>query len=235
LLAQVVLASSCSWPPDINYPDPPPIGVTPIDTSAPTLIVTINIDEDQDAADHLTNISFAFRTHSIEENNYVLFGKGENVTCNVESILGLTTLQQYVLKVRRNVDDLQGYDCVYIGYTESIGLLAPVPMIDVQARSELSPQQPQVGGQGYSIRYTPDSNDLACSITADAIDSARTVINGPHSSSNIGTYVGPATSSLQGSGEILLKRTCTWTLQRPFYAIYLTYQSTASIEVTWSH
>ncbi|HLW00681.1 MAG TPA: hypothetical protein VKT82_18635 [Ktedonobacterales bacterium] len=240
VLAHVMLASSCSVPTDLGNTDPPAadpplIGVTPIDTSAATLIVTINIDEDQDAADHQTNFTFKFRTHVIKENNYVLFDAGQYVTCNVHSILELNTLQQYPLKVPRLGYDLQGYTCFYIGYTEGIGQLAPVPMIDVRARSMLAPQQPQVDGEGYRIRYTPDSDDLACSITADAIDAAHHDIGGSPSSSDLGLYVGPATNSLQGTGEIILKRICTWTLHQPFYAINLTYESTASVEVTWSH
>ena len=63
VLAHVILVASCSTPSALSFTDPPaadppPIGVTPIDTSAPTLIVTISINENQDATDHLTSITF---------------------------------------------------------------------------------------------------------------------------------------------------------------------------------
>src|SRR5260370_19681241 len=45
--------------------------ITPIDTSASTLMVTIGITEDQDATDGRSNITFQFRTAVVEEDNFV--------------------------------------------------------------------------------------------------------------------------------------------------------------------
>lgn len=243
-LVSLVLLSSCTAPSSLAFtnPDPPdpPIGVTPIDTSAPTLTVTITIDEDQDATDHLTDITFRFSTTVIEEKNYVKFNKGQYVTCNNKILTLGTTAQTYTLPVPRHGDYKDRYACFYIGYKNGSGLLPAVPMIDVIARSELSPQQPQVRGEGYTISYTRDSSNLACTLTANALD-ASSHIDGPPSSSDSGTYVGPATTTLKGEGQIVLKRTCSWTLdynpaaQQFFHKIFLTYQSTASVEVTWTH
>ena len=128
-----------------------------------------------------------------------------------------------------------GYTCSYTGYTQAVGQLAPVTMIDVAARSRLSPQQPSESPKGYTISYTPDSRERACPMTADAADSANNLIPGVASSSDLGMYQGPATSSLTGAGTILLHRTCSWTLHDPFNTMSLTYQSMASVVVTWSH
>ncbi len=49
------------------------------------------------------------------------------------------------------------------------------------------------------------------------------------------SHQSPATRSLTGTGTILLQRTCAWTLHDPFDTMSLTYQSTASVAVTWSH
>jgi hypothetical protein len=125
------------------------------------------------------------------------------------------------------------YTCSYTGYTPGIGQLAPVPMIDVAARSRLSPQQPSESLKGYTISYTPDSHERACPMRADAADGINK-ISGVASSSDLGVYSGPATSSLTGAGTIILQRTCSWTLHDPFNTMSLTYQSMASVAVTWS-
>ncbi len=141
-----------------------------------------------------------------------------------------TDVPMYPLSVAQG-----GYACSYTGYTQGRGQLAPVTMIDVAARSRLSPHQPSVSSQGYAIGYAPDSLDRACPMTADAADSANNVIPGSASSSALGVYHGPAINSLAGAGTILLQRTCSWTLHNPFDTMSLTYQSTASVAVTWSH
>jgi hypothetical protein len=215
--------------------DPPPIiGVTPIDTSAPTLKVMVTIDEDQDTADHMSNIIFQFRTIVIKENNFVIFDAEQRVTCNT-ALLKLVNVSKYTLKVPRYGDAQGRYQCDYVGATLGVSL-PPVSMFDIAARSTLSPQPPGVNPQGYTIRYNADPDSLACPITAEALDSTKKPIQGPSSTSNLGIYVGPATQTLKGTGEIILARTCSWTWHnKPFDTLTLTYQSTASVEVTWTH
>jgi len=204
-------------------------GVTPMDTSARTLMVTIGIMEDQDATDGKSTISLQFRTAVVEEDNSVRFAHQEAVTCNGITVL-LNDAPVYTVSVARG-----GYLCSYTGYTPGIGQLAPVTLLDVAARSVLAPQQPTVNSTGYTISYTPDSREHACPLTADATDGANNVISGPASSSDHGVYQGPATSSLTGIGTIRLQRTYSWTLHNPFDTMSLTYQSMASVAVTWSH
>lgn len=206
----------------------PSLAVTPSDTSAGTLIVTIEITEDQDATNGMSNIALQFRTDAVDEDNYVRFDDQETVMCN-DVTLKLNDSPSYTLSVAQG-----GYSCSYTGNTQGIGQLAPVTMIHVAARSTLAPQQPSVSSQGYQISYTPDSSARACPMTADATDGSNNVIHGPSSSSDLGVYNGPATGSLTGTGAILLKRTCSWTLHDPFDTINLTYKSTASVAVTWS-
>jgi hypothetical protein len=203
--------------------------ITPRDTSARTLMVTIGITEDQDATDGRSTISLQFRTDAVEEDNSVRFAHQEAVTCNGVT-LKLNDAPMSTLSVAQG-----GYACSYTGYTQGIGQLAPVIMIDVAARSRLSPQQPSVGSKGYTISYTPDSHKRSCPMTVDAVGGANNVIPGVASSSDLGVYHGPATSSLAGTGTIRLQRTCSWTLHDPFDTMSVTYQSTASVAVTWSH
>lgn len=203
--------------------------ITPRDTSASTLMVTIGITEDQDATDGKSTISLQFRTAVVEEDNSVRFAHQESVTCNGVTVQ-LHDAPVYTVSVVRG-----GYLCSYTGYTPDSGQLAPVTMLDVAARSILTPQQPTVSSQGYTISYTPDSPDHACPMTADATDGANNVIPGGAASSDLGVYHGPATSALSGAGTIRLQRTCSWSLHDPFDTIRVTYQSLASMAVTWSH
>ena len=203
--------------------------ITPRDTSARTLMVTIGITEDQDATDGRSTIRLQFRTAAVQEDNSVRFVHREAVTCNGVTVK-LNDASAYTLSVARG-----GYLCSYTGYAPGIGQLAPVTMLDVAARSVLAPQRPTVSSQGYTISYTPDLSERACPMIADAADSANDVIPGPAASSDLGVYHGPAISSLTGPGTIRLQRTCSWTLHHPFDSIRLSYQSLASVAVTWSH
>jgi hypothetical protein len=164
--------------PPMNSASTDPLGVTPIDTAAPTLIVTIKINEDQDATDHMSNITFQFKTNVIEESNYVLFDDQENVTCDGDNgpFLKLNNQQTYTLKVPQ-----QRYTCWYTGDTKGIGKLPRVLLTDVATKSRLSPQPPLVNGQGYKISYTPDTDGLACPIKAYANDSTGKSIPGSSS------------------------------------------------------
>src|SRR5215469_16635379 len=124
----LILCSSCAMPDGLAPSDPPPdpLAVTPMDTAAHTLIVNIRIDEDQDATDHMSIISFQFRTDVIEEDNYVIFDDQERVFCNGE-LLALNNQQVYRLKVPRKDD----YQCSYIGNTQGIGTLKAEQMFDI--------------------------------------------------------------------------------------------------------
>ena len=76
LLVPCILLFSCGGL--IGDPPPDPLGVTPNNTPASTLKVTINIIEDQDAADQQSSIQFWFQTDLIQENNYLTL-------CRIES------------------------------------------------------------------------------------------------------------------------------------------------------
>jgi hypothetical protein len=229
LLLVCMVLSGCSMTDPASANADPPLRVTPIDTSADEMIATILINEDQDATDRLSVVNLKMSIDAIEEDNYANFHHGEYVVCNgVKVMMGDTPL--YTFKI-----DPSGYTCSYRGFKPGVGLRAAVTMIDVATRSRLLPQTPSFSSQGYTIRYTPDSSSLACPITAVATDSSGNTINGNASSSANGVYNGPNTGSLTGTGEIVLKRTCSWKFKDAFSLVNLTYQSTASIEVTWSH
>lgn len=209
---------------------PPSLGVTPIDTSAGTLMVTMVIEENQDATDGTSNITLSFRTHAIEDDNFAIFDDHEQVTCNGVT-LKLKDSPSYTFKVKVAAG---GYTCTYTGNVSGVGQLAAVQLISIPARSNLSPQHPSVNSQGYKISYTPDTN-AGCSIIAKAIDGSNYTLTGGSEPSTNGVYIGPNTAGLNGTGEILLTRTCSPKLSNPFSSLDFTYRSTASVEVTWSH
>src|SRR5260370_13321940 len=96
--------------------------ITPIDTSASTLMVTIGITEDQDATDGRSNITFQFGTAVVEKANVVRFAHQEAVTCNGVTVK-LNDVATYTLSVAQG-----GYICSYTGYTHGIVRLTPVSM-----------------------------------------------------------------------------------------------------------
>jgi hypothetical protein len=238
LLICVVL-SSCSLDDPTSANADPPISVTPYDTSAGNMIATVQINEDQDATDQLSNITFGMRFDAIEEDNYVNFTHNEYVDCNHKTKI-MYDQPQYTLKI-----DPGGYFCYYRGYNSWTKSWWPrVEMFTITGRSRLHPQALSFSSQSYTIQYTPDSAGLACPITAEASDNSGNSVNGGTSSSANGFYEGPITNSLTGKGEILLTRTCSWKFMNPppecsaglaLYEVNLTYRSTASVEVTWSH
>ncbi|HEY7355215.1 MAG TPA: hypothetical protein VH590_02080 [Ktedonobacterales bacterium] len=229
-----ILLPACSIE---TTPDPPdPLAVTPADTSPDTLDVVAVISEDQDATDKTTNIIFTFSTIVIEEQNYVLFDDAnEEVVCNgVHQPLGKSP--SYKLYVPRG-----HYICTYSGNIEDKNgnskALPLVQMFDVAPRSALSPQPPVVTSNGYSVRYTPDADDQ-CTVVGKATDKANDPpVSGQPERANEGVYSGPSTSSLHGTGDLFVIRTCHWQHYQPseFANMDVTYISQASVEVTWSH
>lgn len=229
MLLVCMALSACSLADPALANADPPLRVTPIDTSADEMVATIQIGEDQDATDRLSVVNLQIGIDAIEEDNYANFHHGEFVVCNgVKVMMDDTPL--YTFKI-----DPSGYICSYTGFKPKKGLQAAVTMINVATRSRLLPHAPSFSNQSFTIRYTPDSSSRACPITAVASDSSGNTINGGTSSSDEGVYNGPNISALTGTGEIVLKRTCSWKFMDAFSMINLTYQSTASLEVTWSH
>jgi hypothetical protein len=234
LLCGALLMPACSIE---MTPDPPsPLAVTPADTSPAALDVTVVISEDQDATDKMTDITLSFSTIAIEELNYVLFDDAnEEAVCNgAHQPLG--KLQKYTLHVPRG-----HYICTYSGNIEDKNgnskPLLPVQMFDVAPRSKLSPQPPVITSNGFSVRYTPDPDDQ-CTVVGKATDKANDPpVSGKPEQGNEGVYSGPSTSSLHGTGDLFVIRTCRWQQYQPtaFANMDVTYISQASVEVTWSH
>lgn len=233
-LLSCLLLSACAFSADSAFPLPstPSMAVTPIDTSAGTLDAVVQINENQDATDGMSDIVVQFGTRLIQEGNYVIFGHQEKVTCNSgASVQALNDSPSYSFKVKRG-----SYTCAYAGSAQGVGRLASVLMFAVQARSILAPQQLQTGESTYKVSYTRDSGDLACQITGEATDGVGNDIIGSTSTSMLGIYAGTPTANLSGDGQITLIRTCHWPhVHDAFDNIDLTYTSTASVNVTWSH
>jgi hypothetical protein len=235
LLCPILLGASCDGGPSPSNGGP--IGITPKDTSAKTLQVTIGIADDQNAATGKSKLTLQFRTNVVTENNFVKFTHQESVTCNGVT-QKLNDAPGYTLQVAVVQNQ---YACTYTGYTQDSGQLAPtVPMINLTARSVLAPSLPSVTNQGYTVAYTGDTGELACPMKADATDGTRKISgsgSAPASSSDQQSYQykGSDITSLTGKGSILLARTCSATLHGPFDTVNWTYESRASVDVTWGH
>ncbi len=223
-------AFSCNVPLAAANPPDPPMGVTPMDTSAGSLMVSITINEDQDSTDNMSVITMQFMTRAIEESNFAIFDDKEPVRCGSRTFI-LGSSPNYTFLIPQRI-----YQCSYTGNTnDGKHWLSSVAIFDVSPRSELSPQAPTVTSKGFSVAYKQDSSDHACTIRGDARDSNGNDVTGPDSTSDRGVYNGPATGLLTGTGSILLTRTCHWQYQNAFNQVNLTYISLASVEVTWTH
>ncbi len=235
LLVTLSMLSACSVMPGLAAAssDPPPtsIGVTPVDTSPGTLDVIVTITEYQDAPSHLSDIAFSFSTTVIENPNYVQFDDpNEEVICNgaIEKLLGNTPSYSFPIPRRP-------YSCRYIGNDIDNSSRPDMTTFDVPLRSTLSPQLPTITSGGFSLRYTPDAPGTNCKISATAIDRAGDPsVVGSFLPSTTGTYSGPSTSGLKGTGDIELTRNCDIFPSSSFHSLVVHYVTQASIEVTWT-
>ncbi len=141
----------------------------------------------------------------------------------------------YLLHVPR-----QAYICQYSGTrenedTEQVSPLTPTQMFDVPLKSMLNPELPTITGSGYTLRYTPDGAGSNCTISATAFDLVGGSVVGGSFPSTTGMYTGPSTAGLKGRGDIVLTRTCKFSLSStPFDSMNVTYITNASVEVTWT-
>jgi hypothetical protein len=186
------------------------VGVTPADTSAGNMAANVLIIENQDALHRSSIVNLQMSVATIKQANFALFDHGEYIVCN-----GVKVMMGHAQSYPLIIDSSGKYTCSYSGFRPSTGLLSAVTMINLAARSRLHPKQPILTSQ------------------ADAEDSSGNIITGNPSSSANGVYNGPITSSLTGTGLIRLTRTCSWAFQNAFSMVSLTYESTASVEVSW--
>jgi hypothetical protein len=208
--------------------DPP---VTPDTTIPSTLQVTVSIAEDQDASDGMSKITLAFSTNEILEANNAIFIHGESFKCN-SILVHLGNAVSYWVRIP--VPKM--YICNYIWHGQSF------PIIAVHKRSHLSPEVHVPIVNPFRVNYHPDSIQLSCPIQGVASDAANN-ITGPSVASDGNTYTGTGTdvSTLNGAGNIVMTRTCYWHLSdgntgdngTDFDTVNITYQSTASDEVSW--
>jgi hypothetical protein len=219
------LAATTADPPD-------PTALTPVDTSPGTLDVIVTISEFQNAPSHLSDMMITFSTALIEApSNYVVFDDAnEKVICNGVT-MKLGDAPSYTFPVPR-----KEYTCTYSGNKKDGTPLAFVQMFDVHLKNTLSPQLPTVTSSGFSLHYTPEPSGSNCTIMATATDTAGDpAVVGSSMSATTGTYTGPSTSGLQGTGDIELTRTCNVSPpSTPFHSMKVTYVTTTSIEVTWT-
>ncbi len=161
----------------------------------------------------------------------MIFTHGESVSCNGKRItLGDATSYW----VRIAVPSM--YMCNYIWHGQSI------PIIAVHNRSRLSPVLHVPVANPFRVSFHPDTIQLNCPIQVVANDAANN-ITGPTVSSDRNTYIATGTdvSTLNGAGNIMMTRTCNWHLSdgntgdnhADFDTVNITYQSTASYEVSW--
>lgn len=210
----------------------PSVGLVTPDTTFPsTLKVTVNIDEDQDASDVKSEITLSFSTNEIAEGNNVIFTDGESVDCN-----GITVHLSNAVSYSVRIPVPRIYSCNYIWHGRSF------PIIAVHKRSHLSPVLHTPVSNPFMVSYHPDSIQLSCPMQVVAKDAVNN-IPGPTVQSDGYTYTGTGTnvSTLSGTGNILMTRTCHWFLSdgnlgdnhADFDTVDITYQSTASYEVSW--
>jgi hypothetical protein len=240
LLGFVALVlSSCAGLAAANSPQ---VGtkVTPDTTDPSTLILTLAIDDDENATDGKVGITMVISTDEITQQNYIQLTSREKVLCNgVQLIFNDPVYTARVFAINNS------FICEYVrnGETYAIG---------IPERKHLSPslehnsnlQNPQ-----FIIDYTPDANTpdtrSSCKVTAQFSDSSQTISNSVNDLTKHSFTV--TINSLSGVGSLIVMRTCIYnfkgtvtqsdTVEKnaaiPFGAVNITYTSTSRLYETW--
>jgi hypothetical protein len=204
-------------------------GITPQSTSPSTLAVEVSINEDQNASVG-SQITLLFSTKDSNHNNYVIFTHEESINCNgIMMALGNKATYSF------NMNTLDVYSCYYHWNGQSFAIFS-----FHTAQKPLSPvlQLPVPGTSIISVSYTSDntitnSSNCRVQVTANAPDGSVTGDPEPQN----GNYTGPDVSSLNGSGNLVMTRTCTFdntNISSGFASVLGTYHSTSAISHTWS-
>jgi len=232
LLGFVALVlSSCAG---LAAADPPQVGtkVTPDTTDPSTLILTLAIDDDENATDGKVGISLKFATNEIKDLNHIEFTKGEEVFCNGVKL----TFKDPVYTARVSAENGK-FTCDYIRQGQSYSISEP-------ARPLL---KPVLAHNTFVLSYTPEYKGLShCPMRVDTSDANTTnapdnFTEGPSGSHQVNQ------GSLSGVGSLILTRTCYHPLTghatssdtvdkhaaTPFGSVMITYTSKSRLFVTW--
>jgi hypothetical protein len=234
VLLSCIILSSCDLTDQLPTPTPTPLAISAVDTSAPKLIATVTIDDNQNASDGKVTITLRFRTTTVEDDNYVKFTHGETVTCNEAPPMKLgdsLTYSVHVLVKKR-------YECSYVGFNQTT--LPSVKIVDILARTRLTPELVvPVESKHFMVHYTSDTPEKACPVEVDASqDNGPQPIKGPRVlEDGSGIYIGGDVSSLNGPGTLVMTRTCSFKLTKAnktdFSTVNATYTSSANLAVLW--
>lgn len=239
------------------------IGVDPVvpDTyTPPTLKVTVNINESQDASDGKNGtsvVNLQFMTNEINPSEFVTFNHQEYIVCNgINLNLGsfgssVTTFSVH-MKIPSNPHE---YTCTY--YYLLQGKPEHTLIFSTPVLNQLNPQlyRPVSSSSDISVSYNFDKNQPECQIqaTASAPNGSAT---GDTVADDQGNYPGSDNGSLNvgslsGEGNLVMTRNCVPPNEQfnhqnkaddgcqcngaPLYfdELQLTYKSTSSVEVYW--
>jgi hypothetical protein len=215
--------------------DPPQVGtkVTPDTTDPSTLILTLAIDDDENATDGKVGITMVISTDEISERNHIQFLHGEKVFCNgVQLIFNDPNYSARLLRP----DQL--FRCEYVRNGRAYSISEP-------ARPPLKPVLSH--DSKFVLSYTPESRGLShCQMQVDTSDANSAnapdkFTEGPSGSHQVNQ------GSLSGVGSLILTRTCgthpkgiqtsSDTVDphaaTPFDRVDITYKSTYRLYETW--
>ena len=224
LSACTIDSSAIAQDPPADPPDPPALShVAPVDSSPGQLDATLTVVDDQDASDKKVQLGMYFATRVLLNQNTVEFGAGEMIRCNNVQLAYTSTTEHPDLYMA-NLPLNGVYTCTY----NSHGTPATMT-IDAEPRLSL---HMTVSGNSFTVTYHPGvvgSCHIRVTPEQDFSGIASPWVN------DTGSYTGTGVNTLSGKGDLLLERSCSYPYQgTAFHSITVTYDSLASLQVTWN-
>jgi hypothetical protein len=195
--------------------------VVPDTYTPPTLQVTVNINEVQDASNGIngtSEVNLQFMTNEIKPSQFVTFNNQEYIICNgIKLYLANFGSSVTTFSVHMNIpSDPPGYTCAYYYSLNE----PPTTIFSTHVLNQLNPllYRPVSNSSDISVSYNYDNNQSDCHIQATANTpngnaTGPTVVDGSTTANGNGVYPGPNDSSLNvgslsGEGNLVMTRTC---------------------------
>lgn len=213
--------------PPADPADPPALShVSPFNTAASNLSLNVGVVDDQDVLDKTIRLDMQFSTLFLRNQNTVQFAGGETVSCNGVK-LGYNNDPNDTYSA--NVSASDSYQCTYnSSYGGGVIPIGAEPRLNLH----LVPS-----GKGFILTYNSNRDSQHCHIR---VTTAQGISGMPSPwVADTGSYTDSDVSTLNGGGEVVLERSCTYTKKDSFYqnsafgGITVTYDSRASLQVTW--
>jgi hypothetical protein len=205
-----------------------PNHIAPVDSSPDKLDATLAIVDDQDASDRKVQLGVYFQTEVLwNKPNTVVFGGGETIWCN-DIQLAYTSTNDHPDLYAANLPINDAYTCIYNSHGTAESTTIPAePSLNLHMATS---------GNSFTVTYAPGTTGV-CHVRVTPEQSFPGIPSAWVS--DTGSYTGTGVNALSGRGDLLVERSCALRKKDGFYRdsqfkdIVITYDSFASLQVTW--